>query len=150
MRQRPARYAKSVSAERGAALVETAFASVFLILLVIAIYEFGMVFSTYIATINASHVGATYASMHANPSDELYERYADLARHEMRAAHLDMTRVVVAAPQTPNGNSPGSPIGVTVSYQLQTFTSGMSLPVFGRLGLAPFYLISWTMWAPIR
>jgi Flp pilus assembly protein TadG len=150
MRQHLSRYQGIVSSERGTSLAETAFASVFLILLVVAVYEFGIIFATYTATINASRVGATFASMHSNPTDELYARYADLARHEMRAAHLDMTRVVVAPPAIPDGDDPGDPIGVTVSYQLQTFTSGMSLPLFGRMGLAPFYLISWTTWVPIR
>jgi len=150
MRTKLARLLQNLQGERASSLVEMAFASVFLLLLVVAAYEFGMVFSSYAATINASRVGASYASMHPDPGDDEYTRYADLARHEMRAAHLDMSRVEVSAPQTPEGSGPGAPIAVTVTYRLQTFTSGMSLPVFGRLGLPSCYTVSWTAVVPIR
>ncbi len=141
---------KHIAGEEGAALVETAFASVFLTLLVMAIFEFGMVFSSYSAVISASRAGATYASMHPSPLDPDYGRYADIARNEARAAFMDMTQVSVLPPDTPEGTDPGQPLAVTVRYRLRTFSSGISLPVFGRLGLPTSYMVSWTTTVAIR
>ncbi len=136
--------------EAGSALVEAGFSSVFLIMLVVAVFEFGMVFSSYVAVINASRAGATYASMHANPADAEYERYADIARNESRAGRLIMETLEVLPPETPEGLASGSPVRVTVVYRLRTFSSGISLPIFGRLGLPDTYTIRWTTTAPIR
>ncbi|NPV07433.1 MAG: pilus assembly protein [Anaerolineae bacterium] len=136
--------------ERGSALVETAFASVFLTLLVVAVFEFGMVFSSYVAVISASRAGASYASMHPSPADPDYNRYADVARNELRAAFLDMREVSILPPETPEGMAPGQQVRVTVTYRLRTFTSGISLPIMGRLGLPDSYTVSWTTAMPIR
>ncbi|MGI6207850.1 MAG: TadE family protein [Anaerolineae bacterium] len=136
--------------QAGSALVEAAFASVFLILLVLAVFEFGVAFSSYIAVINASRAGATYASMHPNPSDPEYARYADMVQHEARAGGLNMEELVVLPPETPEGIAPGEPVKVTVVYRLRTFSSMMSLPIFGRMGLPPYYTIRWTTTVPIR
>lgn len=136
--------------QEGSAVVETSFAALVLILLLIAIFEFGMVFSTYAATLNASRAGATYASMHPDPSDPAYMRYADIVRNEMRAAHLNMNNVEVLTPETPEGLGAGHPLGVTVMYRLQTFSSGISLPVFGRFGLPRHYIVTGKTVVPIR
>lgn len=136
--------------ERGSALVEASFAAIFLTMLVIATFEFGMVFSSYVAVINASRAGATYASMHADPADAEYDRYADMARNESRAGRLLMETLEVLPPETPEGLAAGSPVRVTVVYRLRTFSSGISLPIFGRLGLPDTYTIRWTTTAAIR
>lgn len=136
--------------EKGSALVETSLSAIMLTLLVVVIFEFGMVFTAYSAVLNASRAGATYASMHPKPTDPEYGRYEDIARNEMRAAHLNMENVSVLLPDTPEGTSAGSPIGVTVIYRLHTFTSGISMPVFGRLGMPQYYTLAWTTVAPIR
>lgn len=136
--------------ERGSALVEASFAAVFLTALVIAVFEFGMVFSSYVAVVNASRAGATYASMYPDPNDALYGRYADVARHEARAGRLAMESLEVLPPQTPDGIDAGDPVSVTVVYRLRTFSSGLSLPILGRLGLPDTYTIRWTTTAPIR
>lgn len=136
--------------EEGSALVETAFASVFLILLVLAVFEFGMAFSSYVAVINASRAGASYASMHPDPSDPAYDRYEDMVRHEARAGHLNMDQLVVLPPETPEGITPGEPVEVTVVYRLRTFSSGVSLPIMGRMGVPSAYTIRWTTTVPIR
>lgn len=136
--------------EDGSALLETSLSAVMLVLLVLAIFEFGMVFAAYASVINASRVAASYASMHPDPTDEEYERYAELARHELRAARLAMDEIEVGEPQTPEGTEPGSPLSVTVTYRLTTFSSTMSFPMFGRLGLPDHYNIRWTAVVPIR
>ena len=141
---------RSGCSERGSALVEVAFGSLFLLGLIIALFEMGMVFSAYVAVINASRAGATYASMHPDPLDPEYGRYAEIARHELRAARLDMSKVQVLPPETPEGTEPGRPIRVTVIYRLSTFTSTLSLPVFGRFGLPSEYTLAWTTTVPIR
>ncbi|MGQ9553409.1 MAG: TadE family protein [Anaerolineae bacterium] len=131
-------------------MVELSFSSILLCLLVLAAFELGMVFSSYAAVINASRAAATYASMHPSPLDDEYGRYADVARNELRAAHLDMSQVQVLLPNTPEGTQPGRPLSVTVRYTLRTFTSSIGLPVFGRLGMPSYYVISWTTTVPIR
>ena len=131
-------------------MLEAAFASVFLVVLFLAVFEFGMVFSSYIAVINASRAAASYASMHPDPGDPEYERYVDIARHELRAARLDMSQVEVLPLEMPEGASPGRPLKVTVRYHLTTFTSTMSFPILGRMGLPSSYTISWTTTVPIR
>ena len=118
--------------------------------LVVVVFEFGMVFSSYVAVINASRAGASYASMYPNPASAEYGRYADIARNEARAGRLRMETLDVLAPVTPEGMDAGDPISVTVVYRLQTFSSGISLPIFGRLGLPSTYTIRWTTTAPIR
>ena len=136
--------------EQGSALVEASFAAVFLIALVVAVFEFGMVFSSYVAVINASRAGASYASMYPNPASAEYSRYADIARNEARAARLNMETLDVLAPVTPEGTDAGDPIRVTVEYRLRTFSSSISLPIFGRMGLPDTYTIRWATTAPIR
>jgi Flp pilus assembly protein TadG len=131
-------------------MVETAFSAIILVMLVVAIFEFGMIFSAYSAVLTASRSGATYASMHPDPDDPEYDQYEDIVRNEMRAAHLNMNNVTVLAPSTPEGLTAGHPIGVTVIYRLTTFTSGISLPVFGRFGLPRYYTITWQAVVPIR
>ncbi|MHB0876001.1 MAG: TadE family protein [Anaerolineae bacterium] len=144
------RWRRWLRRERGSALVETSLSAIVLILLVVAIFEFGMIFSTYSAVLTASRAGATYASMHPNPTDPEYGRYEEIVRNEMRAAHLDMTCVTVLLTDTPEGTSAGSPIGVTVQYRLHTFSSGIAMPVFGRLGMPTSYTIAWQTVVPIR
>jgi Flp pilus assembly protein TadG len=136
--------------ETGSSMVETAFSSIVMLLLVLVVFEFGMVFSSYIAVMNAARAGASYASIHASPSDPENGRYVAVARDEARAAHLDMAQLTVGPAQTPEGNEPGKPIQVTVSYRLSTFSSGISLPIFGRFGLPRYYTVAWTATAPIR
>lgn len=51
------------------------------------------------------------------------------------------------------GNNPrnsGCPITVTVSYRINTFTTNMSLPGVGRLGLPNFYQLNYAVSMPIR
>jgi len=103
-----------------------------------------------VAVINASRAGATFASMHADPADPEYGRYVEIARNESRAGRLRMEALEVLPPETPEGLDVGDPIRVTVVYRLRTFSSGISLPIFGRLGLPDTYTIRWTTTAPIR
>jgi len=141
---------KKGSNERGSALVETALVSIFLLSLIMVVFELGTVFSSYVAVVNAAKAAASYASMHANPEDAEHERYIDIARHELRAAGLDMEQVEVLPLETPEGTEPGKPVSVTVVYHLTTFTSTMSLPLFGRMGLPSSYALRWTATMPIR
>ena len=136
--------------DRGSALVEASFAAVFLIALVVAVFEFGMVFSSYVAVINSSRAGASYASMYPDPASSEYDRYADIARNEARAGRLTMERLEVLPPETPEGTDAGDPVRVTVVYRLRTFSSSISLPIFGRMGLPDTYTIRWATTAPIR
>ena len=44
----------------------------------------------------------------------------------------------------------GSPISITVHYTIASMTSGMSFPLFGRLGLPDKYHIQYEFAMPIR
>jgi Flp pilus assembly protein TadG len=135
--------------EDGSSVVEVSFASIFLFLLMLAAFELGTAFSAYIAVINASRAGASYASMHPSPSDAEYMRYADVAKKELDAAGLT-SQVLVGLPITPEGILPERPVSVTVNYTWQPFSSGIALPVLGRLGLPSHYHVSWTTTMAIR
>ncbi len=67
---------------------------------------------------------------------------------------LQVDRPVIGPPAAsvdcPIGNEVGCPITVTVHYRIHTFTSGISLPYLGRLGLPDYYPINYSMAIPIR
>ncbi|HZQ09032.1 MAG TPA: TadE/TadG family type IV pilus assembly protein [Anaerolineae bacterium] len=174
---------RQANREEGQSLVELGIGVPFLVILVIALIEMGIVFSVYISLINAAREGAEFASKypqitdanHANDSynpdgassctpscptitEEFYSRVTNeitdptepLKGQEgqrlIEDGNMDPPTAVVG----PNGITPGSPITVTVVYSLQTFTSRVSLPFFGRFGLPAVYRMQYTFSMPIR
>jgi Flp pilus assembly protein TadG len=143
--------------EDGQSLVELTVVSVVLILTVVIVFEAGVVFSSYITLLNASREGAMYASSHPElvtlaTTDDVYQKYEGVINAEARLRLFinDEHVLHVNRPQVGSTVSFGSPITVSVSYDCYTFTSGLSLPFFGRFGLPPYWPISaWTV-MPIR
>jgi hypothetical protein len=141
--------------EGGQSFVEVSVVSVMLILIVVIVFESGLVFSSYIVLLNASREGAMYASSHPDlvtlvTTDDTYQKYEGVVKAEARL-RLFTDNLTVNRPVLVNGTSNfGDPIKVQANYSCYTFTSGIQLPFFGRFGLPPYWPISaWTI-MPIR
>ncbi len=143
--------------EKGQSIVEVSAGLIFLLLIILIVFEGGIMFSTYIALLNAAHDGALYASRHPSldPDDpeqiESYEQYEGLIRAEAFNGGLtDPTKMLILPPEKPEGSDPGDPIVVKVTYRVETFTSSVSLPYFGRLGLPYYWPVTAKVIMPIR
>lgn len=143
--------------EKGQSIVEVSVGLIFLLLIIIIVFEAGIMFSTYIALLNAARDGAVYASSHSqlDPNDpeqkESYDRYEGTIRAEAFNGGLtDPTRLTILPPEMPDGSDPGEPIVVRVTYRVETFTSSISLPFFGRMGLPYYWPVTATAIMPIR
>ncbi len=165
----------------GQSMVEVAVTLPFLILIVIALIEMGIVFASYISLVNATREGAVFASMYPQLSTApnygtnsyygtgggitntitISSEYTTRISNEilyvsgepLRAGQLIDQDILTMTPPVVDptcGINQGCPITVTVSYQVHTFTSDVSLPYFGRFGLPNYYLLSYTMGMPIR
>lgn len=164
--------------ERGQSLVEASITLIFLLLLVIAIFEFGQVLSAYITLTNSVRDGAVYAASHAR-NDQLRGEVRDLqsrAGYQQNTycsnpnnpsyVHLNvycervkqgiLIRGLDPAPayltildpifQPSSQNAAGFTILVGAEYRVTTlFTSSISMPLLGRMGLPSQYTISYTM-----
>ncbi len=164
--------------ERGQSLVEASITLVFLLLLVIAIFEMAQVFSTYLVLVNSVRDGAIYAASHAksnqlpqdvetlkrqpnyqpntycsnptNPSLGHLNTYCERIKQGILIRGLDPQGAYltildpVFVPTTKN--AAGFTILVGAEYRLTTlFTSSISLPLLGRMGLPSQYTVSYTM-----
>lgn len=123
--------------EEGQSMLEMTIGVIFLLIIVLILFEMAMLFHSYIAVLNASREGAVYASAHPDMNATEYQRYENVTTSEAQAAGLntDPALFVVDAPETPNGSDPLQPIIVRVHYQLINPTQGVLLPVMGRMGL---------------
>ncbi len=149
--------------ERGQSLVEMAVILPFLILLVLAVVELSWAFVTYIGVINSSREGAVYASLYPELVDcddtEPYsdpasiadkcEIYRERIKAETIAMNMDPKNLTITAPDAPDIYA-NCPITVTVAYSLTMFSSSISLPLFGRMGLPNAYTIRYAGTMPIR
>ena len=123
--------------EEGQSMLEMTIGVIFLLIIVLILFEMAMLFYSYIAVLNASREGAVYASANPEMSAAQYQRYENITTAEAQAAGLntDPSFFVIDAPETPDGSEPLQPIIVRVHYQLINPTQGILLPVMGRMGL---------------
>jgi len=123
--------------EEGQGLLEMMVGTVFLVIIVLILFEMGMLFYTYIVLLNASREGSVFASLHPDlaPGSEDYEEFLTVTSQEAIAAGLDPAYFEILPPETPQGTEPLKPIQVTVRYQLVNPTHGIILPFVGRFGL---------------
>jgi Flp pilus assembly protein TadG len=169
--------------ERGQSVVEIAVGLPFLLIIVLAVLEFGIVFATYLAVVNAAHEGAVFASMYPQLADSgcgktaqpgctgaydnqlldgssqtLWTEYLSRVANETYIQPGQVLRseglitsgdFYLERPYSPVPTT-GNPISVTVHYTVSTLTSGMSLPLFGRLGLPNSYHIRYEYALPVR
>jgi hypothetical protein len=123
--------------EEGQALLEMTIGTIFLVIIVLILFEMAMLFYSYIAVLNASREGAVYASMYPVMSELQLARYRQITTEEALAAGLntDPAFFIVDPPETPEGTDPLDKVVVKVHYQLINGTQGIVLPVLGRMGL---------------
>lgn len=148
---------RSANASAGQSIVEVAVVVPFLLLMLLALFEMGQVFTAYIALINAAREGCTFAALYPDVSDpvaapldsQLYKDYVERVKGEAVAAGLQTSFLVIERPVAPVIDAT-LPITVTLHYRLTTFSSTMSMPLLGRMGLPPFYQINYSMVMPIR
>ncbi len=125
--------------ESGQALLEMTMGVVFLVIIILILFEMGVLFYSYIALLNASREGAVFAATHPTmePGDRDYERYETITTAEAIEGGLIIEPGLfeIHTPETPEGVEPLDPIIVSVSYQLINPTQGIILPFLGRMGL---------------
>ncbi|MBN1135665.1 MAG: pilus assembly protein [Anaerolineae bacterium] len=135
--------------EKGQALLEMTFGTVFLLLIILIVFEMALLFFSYIALLNASREGAVYASLHPDmaPGSEEYDTYVEITSNEALAAGLN-TATGFFTITTPIKDT--ASITVTLSYKIVNPTQGIILPWLGRMGLFQSAIMSaWTV-MPIR
>ena len=126
--------------EDGQSMLEMTFGLVFLVVIVLILFEMALLFYSYIALLNASREGAVYASLFpdiVDTADPHYSQYESIVVAEAQAAGLNTEPAVfeVFLPETPKGLDPLDPVIVKVSYQVINPTQGIVLPMLGRMGL---------------
>lgn len=128
--------------EEGQGLLEMTVGLIFLMGIVLILFEMAMLFYSYIALLNASREGAVYASIHPEVIDTgaaTYDRFYEITSAEANAAGLitDTTYFQVLTPwiDTSCGTDPLCPITVRVRYEVINPTQGIILPILGRMGL---------------
>jgi hypothetical protein len=138
--------------EEGQSLVEMTVGLVFLLIIVLILFEMGMLFYSYIAVLNASREGAVYASLVPDMNDEQYVHYKTITSAEAEAAGLntDPSFFVVDRPETPDGIDPLDRVIVRVHYQIINPTQGIVLPFLGRMGLFQSAWMTGVTEMPIR
>jgi hypothetical protein len=157
--------------EEGQGLIEAAVGFVFLLLILLAMFEMAIVFASYIALLNCSIQGAVYAAAYPRyhmvegplePDDphysyyQFYQEYESIIRSEALAGGLSLDSLHISPPQLPSGTLQGevlsgnTPITVTLEYHMTTFSSEIIFPLFDRFGLPSEYHISARSAVPSR
>ena len=132
-------------------MLEMSVGLVFLVIIVLILFEMAVLFYSYIALLNASREGAIYAATHPaiaqmedptdseDPEYSNYVTYETIATAEAVAGGLrtDPEYFLIHQPELdePDATDPLDPIVVRVSYQLINPTQGIILPFLGRMGL---------------
>jgi hypothetical protein len=134
--------------------LEAAVAFLFLLIILLVMFESAILFTSYIALLNTSVQGAIYAAGHPNmedsPPDSAYQQYVSIMQAEAMAGGLSWTDVGINPPELPSHVVAGEPITVTVDYTMTTFASEVVFPMFGRFGLPTEYHVSARTAVPIR
>lgn len=127
---------KALGGEEGQSMLEMTVGVIFLLLVVLVLFEMAMLFYSYIAALNASREGAVFASLYPDltEGDPLYGRYVYIVNAEAQASGLNLDYFTVYPPEAPV-NEPLYPVIVKVDYELLNPTQGIFLPMLGRMGL---------------
>ena len=131
-------------------MLEMTVGLVFLVIIILVLFEMAVLFYSYIALLNASREGAVFAATHPaiatmedpdDPEDPQYNNYVTyetITTAEAVAGGLrtDPEYFEIHEPELPEGTiNPLDPIVVRVRYQLINPTQGIILPFLGRMGL---------------
>ena len=138
--------------EEGQGLMESAVGLLFLLLILLVMFEMLFVFTSYIALLNASAQGAIRAAGHPQMEvgDYHYQEYVSDIQGEVVANGLSWTDVHVNPPELPAVVEAGNPITVTLAYTLTTPFGEIFFPIVGKFGLPTQYHISARTAVPIR
>lgn len=140
--------------EEGQSLVEMTMGIVFLLGILLVLFEMTMLFRTYILLLNAAREGAVYASAHPAMVTDTpeYEAYEFTARAEALAGGLkdDPEFLEIWPPEISGPARPGEGIRVTLRYKLINPTEGIILPLVQRMGLWRTTWIGASVEMPIR
>ena len=155
--------ARPAAREGGQSLVEMTFGTVFLLGVVLVLFESAMIFRSYIGLLNVAREAAMWAAHYpdmcdcgqltcadAAPDGDPYLVYLWHACQEADVAGLDPERLTIHPPLRPVGNDPQDPIIVTVDYELVSPTSRIVLPWLHRFGLLESFPITASSEVPIR
>ena len=117
MRRRGQAFRRDAAAEKGAAMMEFAFAFLLFIGLIVALMEFARTVYAYNVLAGAAREASRYAAVHGSKSGS--PATEDDVRNRVRqwAIGLDAASVVVNTTWLPS-NSPGSRVRVEVSYSV--------------------------------
>ena len=138
--------------EAGQGLVEASVAFLFLLTILLVMFEMVIVFTSYITLLNAVNQGAVYAAGHPTMQigDDEYDVYTSTIRSEVLAGGLSWRDIRIYPPELPDEIQAGEPLTVTIDYTLTTFASEIIMPLFGRFGLPTEYHIRAKTSVPIR
>jgi hypothetical protein len=138
--------------ETGQSMLEMTVGLVFLVIIILILFEMAVLFYSYIAVLNASREGAIYAATHPNLDDTDYQTYKNVTTAEAIAAGLrtEPEYFEILDPEKPYGSDPLDPIIVRVRYQLINPTQGIILPFLGRMGLFQSAWMTATTEMPIQ
>jgi Flp pilus assembly protein TadG len=112
------------SARRGASIIEFTFVAFLLLVTIFASFEFDRMILVYTTVADSARAGVRYAIVHGStrtstgdpasgPSN--YTMVVTVVKNYAAAGTIDTTALTVTAAY-PSGNSPGSPVTVSVSY----------------------------------
>lgn len=117
-------------AERGAAAVEMAVATILLVLLSTGVADLGRVLFTYVSLQDAAQEGAVYASFEPSDPNEITQRVIQSIDYPT----LDPANVTVSCPAgSPTG---GNEIAVTVDHSVDLITSIVGQMLGGSVDLS--------------
>jgi hypothetical protein len=138
--------------EEGQSMLEMTVGMIFLLIIVLVLFEMAMVFYSYIAVLNASREGAVYASIYPVMNEAQFQQYQLIASTEAEAAGLntDPNFFRVDPPEAPEGTAFPGKVIVRVHYQLINPTQGVVLPLLGRMGLFQSAWMTGVTEMPIR
>ena len=146
------RFRRRIGDETGQGLVEATAAFLFLLTILLVMFEMVIIFTSYITMLNAVSQGATYAAGHPTmqPGDPEYDEYVSIMRAELVAGGLSWRDTGINPPELPDEIRDGEPLTVTIEYTLTTFASEIILPMFERFGLPSEYHLQARTSVPIR
>jgi len=138
--------------EKGQALLEMTFGTIFLSLIVLIVFEMAMLFYSYIAVLNAAREGAWYAALNPDmtPGSAKYDEYLEVTTAEAVASGLVTATgyfTITVPVDCTVDDRPG--MLTTVHYKIVNPTHGIVLPWLGRMGLFQSAIMSGRDCAPI-
>ena len=138
--------------EEGQGLLETAVGLLFLLLILLVMFEMLFVFTSYISLLNASAQGAIRAAGHPNMEvgDYHYDQYVSDIQGEVLAGGLSWTDTGINPPELPAAVEARNPLTVTLNYTLTTPFGEIFFPILGKFGLPTQYHITARTTVPIR